>query len=551
MRAIQFSTYLVFVTVLLLGYTQARAQSTSLEVLYQNTQNLAGEIAQLQTEAKALSGERQASLQLRITERQLELLTAFDTLSDRIVEEEAKDRAQTELKVKLAPQLLALGPLIKAAINRRLAAIDNLEQTHEVLSIIWMADYLEHNTFIDHAYLRLTQHAKNLADLQLDNAESTAYLHQALQQRAEVLAGQIALTQKELEANLHSLAASPDDAATQQTVKSLEDKQNITTDSLKNTVALLQENNLDAGRYKEILIKSTGDITADILDVNLLKRLSHAWLKNITDYALDNGAGLFFKIIVFLLILLVFHYLSRAGAKLLRKSLAKSTMPVSALMETMVVNLCRRMILLVGILLGLSQLGFSLAPILAGLGVAGFIIGFALQDTLGNFASGLMILIYRPYDVNDLIEAAGVQGRVQRMNLVSTTILTIDNQTLVIPNNKIWGDVIRNVTAQKHRRVDMVFGIGYSDDIEKAEKILKDILEVHPQVLSEPEYTVKLHTLNESSVDFIVRPWVETENYWDVYWDVTKSVKLRFDAEGISIPFPQRDIHIYQTEKTA
>ena len=162
-----------------------------------------------------------------------------------------------------------------------------------------------------------------------------------------------------------------------------------------------------------------------------------------------------------------------------------------------------------------------------------------------------MILIYRPYDVNDLIEAAGVQGRVQSMNLVSTNILTIDNQTLVIPNNKIWGDVIRNVTAQKHRRSDMTFGIGYSDDSEKAERILIDILQAHALVLSDPEYTVKLHALGESSVDFIVRPWVETENYWDVYWDITKAVKVRFDAEGISIPFPQRDVHIYQTGKPA
>ena len=137
------------------------------------------------------------------------------------------------------------------------------------------------------------------------------------------------------------------------------------------------------------------------------------------------------------------------------------------------------------------------------------------------------------------------------MNLVSTNILTIDNQTLVIPNNKIWGDVIRNVTAQKHRRIDMTFGIGYSDDIEKAERILIDILQAHALVLSDPEYTVKLHALGESSVDFIVRPWVETENYWDVYWDITKAVKVRFDAEGISIPFPQRDVHIYQTGKPA
>ena len=531
--------------------SHATDQADSIEALYQKTQNLTTEIDQLQSEANTLTGERQASLKIRITERQLELLGAFETLTNRIVTEEQQGRDFSEIKAKLTPKLLALGPAIKTAINQRLNAIDTLKDIHEPLSTSWLSDYSDHNRFIDHAYFRLTRHAKNLTLLNLSNAESRAFLDQALQQRAEVLAGQIALTQKEIEANLQSLAATPEDTSTQQIIKALQEKQNITTASLKNSVALLQENDLEAARYKEILIKSTGDITSDILDLNVLRRLSQAWLKNVSNYIIDNGGAVFFKIVIFLLILLVFHYLSRAAAKILRKSLSKAAVPVSSLMEDMAVNMGRRIVLLIGLLLALSQLGFSLAPILAGLGVAGFIIGFALQDTLGNFASGLMILIYRPYDVNDLIEAAGVQGRVQSMNLVSTNILTIDNQTLVIPNNKIWGDVIRNVTAQKHRRIDMTFGIGYSDDIEKAERILIDILQAHALVLSDPEYTVKLHALGESSVDFIVRPWVETENYWDVYWDITKAVKVRFDAEGISIPFPQRDVHIYQTGKPA
>ncbi|WP_250132382.1 mechanosensitive ion channel family protein, partial [Vibrio crassostreae] len=190
----------------------------------------------------------------------------------------------------------------------------------------------------------------------------------------------------------------------------------------------------------------------------------------------------------------------------------------------------------------------ELAPLLTGFGVAGVIIGFALQDTLSNFASGLMILIYRPYDVGDMVKVAGVQGTVKDMSLVSTTVQTIDNQRLVIPNNKIWGDVINNITAERVRRVDMVFGIGYSDDIDKAKAVLNDIIVAHPLVLKKPEHMIKLHTLNTSSVDFVVRPWVKTDDYWDVYWDVTETVKKRFDEEGITIPFPQRDVHIYNHE---
>ena len=201
-----------------------------------------------------------------------------------------------------------------------------------------------------------------------------------------------------------------------------------------------------------------------------------------------------------------------------------------------------------GILMALSQIGISLAPMLAGLGVAGFIIGFALQDSLGNFAAGAMILIYQPYDVDDFVEVTGASGLVRKMNLVSTTITTFDNQTLVVPNSKIWGDVIKNVTAQKVRRVDLEFGIGYNDDIELAEKVLHEIVTASKKVLKKPEPNIRLHTLADSSVNFIVRPWTKTDDYWDVYWDITREVKLRFDREGISIPFPQRDVHLY-TEK--
>jgi small conductance mechanosensitive channel len=203
-----------------------------------------------------------------------------------------------------------------------------------------------------------------------------------------------------------------------------------------------------------------------------------------------------------------------------------------------------RLVMLLGLIIALSQMGIDLGPILAGLGIAGFIVGFALQDTLANFAAGAMILAYRPFDVGDSVEAAGVTGKVKDMNLVSTRILTFDHQTLIVPNNKIWGDVIRNVTAQPTRRVDMVFGISYEDEVPKAERILTEIVTAHEKVLDDPEPVIKVHTLNESSVDFVVRPWARTGDYWDVYWDITREVKMRFDEERISIPFPQRDVHL-------
>ena len=208
-------------------------------------------------------------------------------------------------------------------------------------------------------------------------------------------------------------------------------------------------------------------------------------------------------------------------------------------------NIIRKLIFIVGFVVALSMLDINVGPLLAAIGAAGFIIGFALQGTLSNFAAGIMILIYRPYDVGDFVDIGGTFGTVNAMTIVSTTLMTIDNQKVVVPNNLIWGDKITNVTGTDKRRVDMVFGIGYSDDIAKAQRILEEILVDHEAILKDPEPVVKVHELADSSVNFVVRPWVKTENYWNVYWDITKTVKLRFDDEGISIPFPQRDVHVY------
>jgi small conductance mechanosensitive channel len=255
-----------------------------------------------------------------------------------------------------------------------------------------------------------------------------------------------------------------------------------------------------------------------------------------------------FQILTFALILFAFWIAARVGRGVVRRGLSRSKLKISSLAREFFIKMTGRLIMLFGLIIAIAQLGIEVAPLLAGLGIAGFVVGFALQDTLSNFASGLMILVYRPFDVGDVIEAGGVMGKVDEMNLVSTMVLTFDNQLLVVPNKQIWGGVIRNVTHQDTRRVDMKFGIGYSDDIPKAEKVLEEILAGHEKVLADPEPVVRLHELADSSVNFVVRPWSKTEDYWDVYWDVTREVKRRFDADGISIPFPQRDVHVYRED---
>jgi len=268
-------------------------------------------------------------------------------------------------------------------------------------------------------------------------------------------------------------------------------------------------------------------------------------IERVNTWFMGSGLKFFMKLLIFFGIIVVFVFVKRLAEKGLARILNASNLNLSKLAYDMILSSTSKVVMILGILIALSQLGISLGPLLAGLGVAGFIIGFALQDTLSNFASGIMILLYRPYDVGDLIDVGGVFGKAEKMNLVSTTILTLDNQVIVIPNNKIWGDVIKNITAQEIRRVDMVFGIAYSDDISKAEGILNSILESADRILEDPEPMVRLHTLGASSVDFIVRPWVKVDDYWDVYWEVTRAVKVRFDEENVSIPFPQQDVHLY------
>ena len=225
----------------------------------------------------------------------------------------------------------------------------------------------------------------------------------------------------------------------------------------------------------------------------------------------------------------------------------------SKLLEAFLVNVAKWIVMAIGIIMALSALEVSVGPLLAVVGAAGFAIAFALQDSLSNFANGLMILFFRPFDVGHFIEAGGVTGKVDSLNLVSTTIKTLDNRVMVVPNNKVWRDVITNASAVETRRVDMEFGIGYDDDIDKAQTILEEIVTAHPKVLEKPTPKICVNALGASSVDFIVRPWTKRADRLSVYWDITREVKKRFDAEGISIPYPQQDVHLHlnDTDKKA
>ena len=273
----------------------------------------------------------------------------------------------------------------------------------------------------------------------------------------------------------------------------------------------------------------------------LTKRVAE-WAK-----ASDGGLQLLLQIAIFVGALLLLLVLAKAVRRFTRSAISRVP-NLSQLLQSFIVVLVYWASIAVGLMILLTALGFDITPLFAVVGGASFIVAFALQETLGNLAAGLMIMINRPFDEGDYVDIAGTAGTVKSMSIVATTVTTGDNKVIVIPNNKVWGNIIQNVTTSPTRRVDMVFGIGYGDSISKAQAALKDVVAAHPLVLDEPEPVIRVHELADSSVNFVVRPWVKGEDYWTVYWDLMQQVKERFDADGISIPFPQRDVHLIESK---
>ncbi|MGB1799410.1 MAG: mechanosensitive ion channel family protein [Gammaproteobacteria bacterium] len=201
------------------------------------------------------------------------------------------------------------------------------------------------------------------------------------------------------------------------------------------------------------------------------------------------------------------------------------------------------------IIAALGQLGIQTTSFVAIIGAAGLAIGLSLQGSLSNFASGVMIIAFRPFKVGDFIEAGGVAGVVEGIQIFSTQMRTGDNKAIIVPNSNIIGGNITNYSAKDTRRVDLVFGIGYDDDIKKAKDVLTELVNNDERILKDPAPVIAVSELADSSVNFVCRPWVKTADYWNVYFDLTEAVKLRFDAEGISIPYPQQDVHMHTVEK--
>ncbi|OCH19029.1 mechanosensitive ion channel protein MscS [Aliivibrio sp. 1S165] len=504
------------------------------------------EVVRLKKEASSFSGSDLAVIRVQQVDKNNQLRAVLADLIKR------HDETTTPLLIKEVE-----GQVIYA--ERAIAYLDkDIKDKQEKLD---KAD-IEHKLALqntlkesrDYYYLSLNDQLENYQWLttlgQSTDAQLVAY-KLFIDQKIKFLSASLSFDTSREQLLSNQLQRSSDSEKTSLTLEHLFFERKVTnsTYGLGKLIAIADQLNINTTNYKRQLFTTTGNLTEDILNFPVIAAILSNWISSGSNWLLKHAPDQLLKFFVFFLILFATRLLAKLTRKVVLKAVVQPHLRMSKLMQDFFVSMSSKLIYFIGILIAFSKVGLDLAPVLTGFGVAGIIIGFALQDTLSNFASGMMLLIYRPFDVGDLVEAGGVTGKVSSMSLVNTTIKTFDNQIIILPNSKIWGDVIKNVTHERLRRVDMVFGIGYEDSIEKAEKILAEIVDAHPAALKKPEPNIRVHVLGASSVDFIVRPWVKTDDYWDVYWDVTREVKLRFDKEGISIPFAQQDVHVHFAKK--
>jgi small conductance mechanosensitive channel len=257
------------------------------------------------------------------------------------------------------------------------------------------------------------------------------------------------------------------------------------------------------------------------------------------------GVKILMALVIFIIGKWIVKKLSNAVEKLMQKN------AVDPAIRNFAGSIIYYALLIFVCIAALGQLGIQTASFVAIVGAAGLAVGLALQGSLSNFAAGVLLLIFRPFKVGDFVEIAGTSGVIQSIQIFTTELNTPDNKKVIVPNGGVISGNIVNYSANDTRRVDLVFGIGYSDDIDIARKVMKGILKADKRVLEIPEATVAVVELADSSVNFVCRPWVKTADYWAVYFDLTEAVKKAFDANGVSIPFPQQDVHMHQVENIA
>ena len=274
------------------------------------------------------------------------------------------------------------------------------------------------------------------------------------------------------------------------------------------------------------------------------------WMEQAQSWLATNGTAFAVDLIVFLLLLLAGRVAIGSAVRVAEQMMARSER-VSEMLASFLAGALSKALWVLVLMIALGQLGIDIGPLIAGLGVAGFVIGFAFQESLGNLAAGVMIMLNQPFDVGDYVDAGGASGTVTDLNFMATTLTTPDNKQIVVPNRTVWGSSVTNHTAHDTRRVEWTVGIGYSSDIGRAAEIAHEILRHDAQVLTEPEPLIEVKELADSSVNLVIRAWTATADLWSVFFRVNRAIKERYDEAGVEIPFPQLDVHHHGAAEAA
>ena len=272
-------------------------------------------------------------------------------------------------------------------------------------------------------------------------------------------------------------------------------------------------------------------------------------MENITTWLSENAINWGIEIAIAIAIFVIGKFIARTISNLLQKALQRSG--TDAMLVSFLGNIAYGVLLVAVILAAIDSLGVNVTSLMAILGAAGLAVGLALKDSLSNFASGVMIIIFRPFNIGDFVTAGGSSGVVDDIGLFCTQMHTGDNQRIIVPNSAIMGSTIINTNAMSTRRIDLVIGIGYDDNIGQARDIIMAIIESDERILKDPEPGVVVGELGESSVNLNVRPWVNSGDYWSVRPDLLENIKVKLDEAGISIPFPQQDVHMHEVKSAA
>jgi len=499
------------------------------------------------------SFERRRTLEVRRDEKTIKVLKSIISLSESVLElpEDAPEREKLR-------QLMSLreGQIERAIVERfeslTVRLNESLERQRELSGVSLLSEEA-FSDLIDKyrlSYLGLsTEQVLLLERLGIGDEALREKVLKTLNLYGEELVGVIHIHHHALKLLAARQAAAGTDSELVQSARFEAERLELAVVRLTSVVTMLERLDGDTLAMRRVLIEKSGGLALSLVDTAMINVVLGETQDRLVDWFSVNGASTLLSAILFVGILILARSLAGLSKRLTERALRHSDQSISQLLKETLISMAGTVVFLIGLLVALAQVGVSVTPMIAGLGVVGFIVGFALQDTLSNFAAGAMILAYRPFDTGDFIAAGEAEGTVLKMNLVNTTIVTVENKVLIIPNSKIWGGVIMNVTGQKLRRTDIIYRVSYSDDVDLVQGILEELIDADERWLDDPEPLVRLKQYSESSIDFMVRAYAKTDEYWEAVWALNKAVKKRFDAEGITIPFPQREVHSRQSSQ--